>query len=148
MSRGLELLLAYLVVDGILRYSKPAVDAFFGGLVISGLGILTSVMIEHRLLIPVDPAEIPNWLRYAILGAVIGGGVVSGLAVFFGALRAFFTFFTTVPIGGVWIGTAALVCVLAVMSGFESDLREKILGSNAHIQVTREEGDMTEWRGK
>ncbi|HET9989177.1 MAG TPA: ABC transporter permease, partial [Kofleriaceae bacterium] len=56
------------------------------------------------------------------------------------------TFFTTVPIGGVWIGTSALVCVLAVMSGFESDLRDKILGSNAHIQVTREEGDMTDWR--
>ena len=30
------------------------------------------------------------------------------------------------------------------MSGFESDLREKILGSNAHIQVTREEGETTQ----
>src|SRR5436190_5216020 len=36
--------------------------------------------------------------------------------------------------------------VLAVMSGFETDLREKILGSNAHIQVTREDGDFVEWR--
>src|SRR5207237_3163685 len=43
------------------------------------------------------------------------------------------------------IGTAALVCVLAVMSGFESDLREKILGSNAHIQITREDGEFTDW---
>ena len=32
------------------------------------------------------------------------------------------------------------------MSGFEIDLREKILGSNAHIQITREDGDFTEWR--
>ena len=32
------------------------------------------------------------------------------------------------------------------MSGFESDLREKILGTNAHIQITREDGDFTEWR--
>jgi len=71
--------------------------------------------------------------------------VIMCLALFFGALRTVFTFFTTVPIGGVWIGTGALVCVLAVMSGFESDLREKILGSNAHIQVTREEGDFTDW---
>ena len=38
--------------------------------------------------------------------------------MFFGVLRAYFTFFTTVPIGGVWIGTSALVMVLAVMSGF------------------------------
>ena len=69
-----------------------------------------------------------------------------GLAMFFGSLRAFFTFFTTVPIGGVWIGTAALVIVLSVMGGFESDLREKILGSNAHIQITREDGDFVDWR--
>ncbi|MBA3538265.1 MAG: ABC transporter permease, partial [Deltaproteobacteria bacterium] len=54
--------------------------------------------------------------------------------------------FTTVPIGGVWIGTAALVLVLSVMSGFESDLREKILGSNAHIQITREEGEFEGWQ--
>jgi len=60
-------------------------------------------------------------------------------------LRAYFTFFTTVPIGGVWIGTTALVIVLAVMSGFETDLREKILGSNAHIQIAREDGEFTEW---
>ncbi|HEU4728939.1 MAG TPA: ABC transporter permease, partial [Kofleriaceae bacterium] len=35
---------------------------------------------------------------------------------------------------------------LSVMSGFESDLREKILGSNAHLQITREDGDFLEWR--
>ncbi len=63
-----------------------------------------------------------------------------------GALRYFFSFFTTVPLVGVWIGTGALVCVLSVMSGFESDLRQKILGSNAHIQVTREDGELTGWR--
>src|SRR5262249_45456067 len=75
------------------------------------------------------------------------GFFLAGLATFFGFLRAFFTFFTTVPIGGVWIGTMALVMVLAVMSGFETDLRDKILGSNAHIQITREDGkDFTEWR--
>ncbi len=50
--------------------------------------------------------------------------------------RFFFSFFTTVSIGGVTIGTMALVIVLSVMSGFETDLREKILGFNAHIQVS------------
>ena len=31
--------------------------------------------------------------------------------------------------------TAALIMVLAVMEGFEIDLRQKILGSNAHVVV-------------
>lgn len=72
--------------------------------------------------------------------------VIAALSLFFGLLRLRFTFFTVVPLGGVWIGTGALVCVLSVMSGFESDLRNKIVGSNAHVQVTREDGDFVEWR--
>ncbi len=44
------------------------------------------------------------------------------------------------PIVGVWVGTSALVQVLSVMSGFESDLQEKILGSNAHIQIVKADG--------
>lgn len=71
---------------------------------------------------------------------------IAALSLFFGLLRLRFTFFTVVPLGGVWIGTGALVCVLSVMSGFESDLRNKIVGSNAHVQVTREDGDFVEWR--
>lgn len=59
--------------------------------------------------------------------------------------RYVFTFFTTVSMSGVFVGAMALVVVLSVMSGFESDLRDKILGSNAHIRVTREEGMMSDW---
>jgi lipoprotein-releasing system permease protein len=43
---------------------------------------------------------------------------------------------TMISIAGVTIGVAALNIVLAVMAGFEVDLRDKILGSNAHIVVT------------
>ena len=60
-------------------------------------------------------------------------------------VRAFFTFYSTVSIVGVSIGAAALVLVLSIMNGFESDLRSKILGSNAHIQITKEDGEFTEW---
>ena len=42
---------------------------------------------------------------------------------------------TAISIGGVALGVAALIVVIAVMSGFESDLRTKILGANAHIFV-------------
>ena len=80
-------------------------------------------------------------IGYTELGAI----GLAALALYFGFLRLFLSFFTTVSVGGVWIGTGALVCVLSVMGGFEADLREKILGSNAHIQVTKEDGDFTEW---
>jgi lipoprotein-releasing system permease protein len=81
-----------------------------------------------------------------ILIAKVVGTVLLYFALLIGALRFVFSFFTTVPVVGVWIGTGALICVLAVMSGFETDLRDKILGSNAHIQVTREEGEFENWR--
>jgi lipoprotein-releasing system permease protein len=54
-------------------------------------------------------------------------------------LRYYFTFFTTVSIGGVMIGSMALVITLSVMSGFETDLRHKILGSNAHVLISRDD---------
>jgi lipoprotein-releasing system permease protein len=38
-----------------------------------------------------------------------------------------------ISMGGVTVGVMALIMVLAVMEGFEVDLREKILGSNAHV---------------
>jgi lipoprotein-releasing system permease protein len=40
---------------------------------------------------------------------------------------------TWIAIAGVVVGVMSLVCVLSVMSGFDRDLREKILGNNAHI---------------
>ena len=69
------------------------------------------------------------------------------LILLLAAMRYFFTFFTTVSVAGVTIGSMALVIVLSVMSGFEIDLRNKILGSNAHILITKE-GDepFTEYR--
>ena len=48
---------------------------------------------------------------------------------------------TTVSILGVTIGVTALIMVLAVMEGFEIDLRDKILGSNAHLVVLNYEGN-------
>ncbi len=44
---------------------------------------------------------------------------------------------TALSVGGVGVGVMALIIVLSVMSGFELDLRQKILGTNAHGVVTR-----------
>jgi lipoprotein-releasing system permease protein len=77
--------------------------------------------------------QMPVWMT------IIGGlaGTLFTLSLIFLGIRYFFTFFTTVSMGGVAIGTMALVMTLSVMSGFETDLRRKILGSNAHVLVTR-----------
>jgi len=46
---------------------------------------------------------------------------------------------------GVTVGVAALIIVLSVMAGFEIDLRDKILGSNAHIVVLRYGANITDY---
>ena len=51
--------------------------------------------------------------------------------------EAFLSVVTILSIVGVMAGVALLNCVIAVMTGFEIDLRDKILGANAHIVVFR-----------
>ena len=43
---------------------------------------------------------------------------------------------TFISISGVTLGVAALIATLAVMTGFKEDLRDKILGTNAHVIIT------------
>ncbi|QXE90678.1 lipoprotein-releasing ABC transporter permease subunit [Geomonas subterranea] len=47
----------------------------------------------------------------------------------------FISLITLISVAGVALGVMALIIVLAVMTGFEEDLKEKILGTNAHIVV-------------
>ncbi len=49
--------------------------------------------------------------------------------------QTFISIITFISIGGVTLGVTALIVVLAVMSGFENDLKNKILGLNAHVLV-------------
>jgi len=51
-----------------------------------------------------------------------------------------------IAILGVSIGVCALVTVLSVMSGFEVDLKKKILGTNAHAVVMKYGTDFSEYR--
>ncbi len=52
---------------------------------------------------------------------------------------------TAISVLGVTVGVAALIIVLSVMAGFEIDLRDKILGSNAHIVVLRYGANITDY---
>ena len=55
------------------------------------------------------------------------------------------TIFTTISTYGLFLGSGALVIVLSVMSGFEGDLRHKILGTNAHIVITTPDKPFTDY---
>ena len=48
---------------------------------------------------------------------------------------------TVFAITGVTLGVAALIVVLSVMNGMSNDLREKILGTNGHIMVSKFYGE-------
>ena len=52
---------------------------------------------------------------------------------------------TLISMLGVTVGVTALIMVLAVMEGFELDLRDKILGSNAHIVVINFNGNFNNY---
>ncbi|MDR3281705.1 MAG: ABC transporter permease [Endomicrobium sp.] len=56
--------------------------------------------------------------------------------------KNFFSLLTTfIAIGGTALGVAALVVTLAIMSGFQKDIRDKILGVQSHIIVTKIDGE-------
>ena len=119
-------------------------------LIVTGIAVVTGAVllaVAHWLVkAPVaQPGEMidPTHGYIVIAGAI--GFAVAGVTLYVFTVRLFFTFYTTVSVVGVSVGVAALVTVLSVMNGFEGHLRHKILGSNAHIQVGKEEGEFTEW---
>src|SRR5436305_13677039 len=52
--------------------------------------------------------------------------------------RTFVSIITLISIIGVMLGVAVLIIVISVMSGFDRQMRDKILGFNAHVRVVRE----------
>ncbi len=54
--------------------------------------------------------------------------------------QAFISLITILSISGVMVGVMALIVVIAVMAGFESDLKSRILGVESHIVVMRHGG--------
>lgn len=52
----------------------------------------------------------------------------------------FISLISIISILGVAIGVMALIVVIAVMTGFDNELRNKIVGSNSHITITNYRG--------
>src|SRR5436190_4386004 len=49
--------------------------------------------------------------------------------------RTFVSVITLISVLGVTLGVAVLIVVISVMSGFDKQLRDKILGFNTHLKV-------------
>ena len=57
----------------------------------------------------------------------------------------FISFISLISMLGIALGIAALIAVMSVMNGFEKEIKARILGAAAHIQVLAGEAGTTEW---
>ena len=91
------------------------------------------------------------WADQLVYAVLVGGGaVVANFALLFG-LRRFWRklvvgLVTMIAIGSVCLGVMALIIVLSIMSGFEDDLKKKILGAHSHVVVNKKGDDFVEYR--
>ena len=59
----------------------------------------------------------------------------------------FISFISFTSMLGIALGVTALITVLSVMNGFETELRDRILGMASHATVTTLDGSLGDWRG-
>jgi lipoprotein-releasing system permease protein len=59
--------------------------------------------------------------------------------------QAFISINTFISVAGVMLGVMAMMVVLAVMTGFSTDIKSKILGMNAHIRVMTHSGKLEQY---
>src|SRR3954470_13271330 len=59
--------------------------------------------------------------------------------------RTFVSIITLISMIGVMLGVAVLIVVISVMTGFDRELRRKVIDWDAHILVTTEDV-LTDWR--
>lgn len=61
--------------------------------------------------------------------------------------EAFISFTTWIAVVGIAIGVMALIIVIAVMTGFQNEIRERILGINPHVLLLSIDGDIKKPEG-
>ena len=61
--------------------------------------------------------------------------------------RTFVSVITLICVMGVMLGVSVLIIVISVMSGFDHSLRDKILGFNAHLQVSNQPRRVKDYHG-
>jgi len=60
--------------------------------------------------------------------------------------QAFVSLITILSIAGVMVGVMALIVVIAVMNGFDNDLKARILGGQSHIVLMRHGSAFSQYR--
>lgn len=60
--------------------------------------------------------------------------------------QAFVSLITILSIAGVMVGVMALIVVIAVMTGFDADLKARILGGQSQIMLMRHKGGFKDYR--
>jgi lipoprotein-releasing system permease protein len=58
----------------------------------------------------------------------------------------FISFISLISLLGITLGMTALITVMSVMNGFQKEVRSRILGVAAHVQVSGVDGTLTDWR--
>jgi lipoprotein-releasing system permease protein len=58
----------------------------------------------------------------------------------------FISFISFISIAGIALGIWALITVMSVMNGFEKEIRARILGAVAHIQILGPESGIADWQ--
>jgi lipoprotein-releasing system permease protein len=58
----------------------------------------------------------------------------------------FISFISLISMLGIALGIAALITVMSVMNGFEKEIRKRILGAAAHIQVLGGDKGLEDWQ--
>ncbi len=59
----------------------------------------------------------------------------------------FISFISIVSMAGIALGVMALIVVLSVMNGFQEELRSRILGVAAHVEISGPADRLADWRG-
>ena len=59
----------------------------------------------------------------------------------------FISFISLISMLGIGLGVMALIVVLSVMNGFQEELRNRILGVAAHMEITGPNERLTDWPG-
>src|SRR3989442_446352 len=60
--------------------------------------------------------------------------------------RTFVSVITLISVIGVALGVWALIVVISVMTGFDQQLREKILGFSAHLKIFKDEEPLEDYQ--
>jgi len=58
----------------------------------------------------------------------------------------FISFISMISMLGIALGVAALIVVLSVMNGFQTELRGRILAVVSHVQISGANGEMADWQ--